>query len=345
MSLARMPAEWEPHARCLMGWPARTDMWGERLAAAERDYAAVANAIADHEPVLMVARGSDVAAARAACASGVEVIELPLDDSWLRDTGPLFVRDGDAGVVGVDFQFNAWGEKFQPYDDDARLAARVLERLGIPRRAVPLVLEGGAITLDGEGTLITTESVLLNPNRNPGRSREEVEALVGEALGIERVIWLRDGLVEDRDTDGHVDNICHFLSPGRVIVQTVTDPDNPNYERLVANREQLRGATDARGRRLEVLELPILPYLLDADEPTVAAYLNFYLANGAVIVPVSDERTDAEALELLSDALPDRQVVPVPGATLAHGGGGVHCITQQQPVGTGAVAARAGAAA
>lgn len=345
MSAARMPAEWEPHARCLMGWPARVDMWGERLAAAERDYAAVANAIADHEPVLMVARGSDAPAARAACASGVEVIELPLDDSWLRDTGPLFVRDGDGGVVGVDFAFNAWGEKFRPYEDDARLAARVLERLGIARRAVPLVLEGGAITVDGEGTLITTESVLLNPNRNPGRSREEVEALIGEALGVERVIWLSDGLLEDRDTDGHVDNVCHFLSPGRVIVQTVTDPENPNYERLTANRDRLRAATDARGRRLEVLELPILPYLLDEDEPTVAPYLNFYLANGAVIVPVSDERTDAEALELLADALPDRQVVPVPGATLAHGGGGVHCITQQQPVDAGAVSVRAGAAA
>jgi len=332
---ARMPAEWEAHERCLMGWPARADMWGARLADAERDYAAVANAVAAHEPVLMIARPEHGAAARAACTGGVEVVELPLDDSWLRDSGPLFVREPDGALAGVDFGFNAWGEKFRPYGDDARLAERLLLALGVPRRAVPLVLEGGAITVDGEGTLITTESVLLNPNRNPGALPADVEAVLADALGIERVIWLADGLVEDRDTDGHVDNICHFLSPGRVIVQTVSDPDNPNHERLAENVDRLRAATDARGRTLEILEVPLLPYLPDGDEPTVAPYLNFYLANDAVIVPVSDERTDADALALIAQALPDREVVPVPGATLAHGGGGVHCITQQQPVAAG----------
>jgi agmatine deiminase len=332
----RMPAEWERHERCLMGWPSRAELWGERLERAKLDYAAVANAIADHEPVLMLARREDVITARSACAGAVEVIELPLDDSWLRDSGPLFAREASGALVGVDFTFNAWGEKFRPYEQDARLAARLLERLGIPRRPVALVLEGGAITVDGQGTLITTESVLCNPNRNPGRSRDEIEAVLGQALGAERVIWLTDGLVEDRDTDGHVDNVCHFLSPGRVIVQAVTDPDNVNFERLAANRDQLRSATDARGRRLEVLELPQLPYLPDGDRPTVAPYLNFYLANGAVIVPVSDPRTDADALAIISAALPDRVVVPVPGATLAHGGGGVHCITQQQPAVGGA---------
>ncbi len=332
---SRMPAEWERHERCLMGWPARDDMWGERLGRARRDYATVANAIADHEPVLMLARARDARAARAACAEAVEVVEMPLDDSWLRDSGPIFVRDEHGAPAGVDFVFNAWGEKFLPYDDDARLAERVLELLRIPRRSFPLVLEGGAITVDGQGTLITTESVLLNRNRNPTATRAEVEAILSAALGVEKVIWLADGLVEDRDTDGHVDNVCHFLSPGRVIVQTVTDPANPNHERLAANRELLRAATDARGRPLEVLELAHLPYLTDTEEPTVAPYLNFYLANGAVVVPVSDEGTDADALATIARALPDREVVPVPGATLAHGGGGVHCITQQQPTARG----------
>ncbi len=335
----RMPAEWERHERCLMGWPSRAELWGERLPRAKLDYAAVANAIADHEPVLMLARRADVAPARAACAGAVEIVELPLDDSWLRDSGPVFVRDRGGALAGVDFRFNGWGEKYRPYDRDARLAERLLQRLGIPRRPVPLVLEGGAITVDGEGTLITTESVLCNPNRNPGRSREEIEALIGEALGVERMIWLTAGLLEDRDTDGHVDNVCAFLSCGRVIVQTVTDPDNPNYERLAANRDRLRAASDARGRPLEVIELPLLPYLPDADRPTVAPYLNFYLANGAVIVPVSDPRTDADALAIIAAALPDRDVVPVPGATFARGGGGVHCITQQQPAAAGGVGA------
>lgn len=330
---ARMPAEWARHERCLMGWPARADMWGARLGQATRDYATVASAIAEHEPVIMFARPQDLDAARAACAGGVEVRAMPLDDSWLRDSGPIFIRDEHGRPAGADFAFNAWGEKFTPYGDDARLAERVLQELGVPRRAFACVLEGGAITVDGEGTLITTESVLLNPNRNPDRTREEIEAILRESLGAEKVIWLADGLLEDRDTDGHVDNVCHFLSPGRVIVQTVTDPDNPNHERLARNRDQLRAATDARGRTLEVLELPLLPYLPDADEPTVAPYLNFYLANGAVIVPISDARTDDDALALIAEALPDREVVPVPGATLAHGGGGVHCITQQQPSG------------
>src|SRR5215469_6716637 len=149
VATARMPAEWEAHERCLMGWPARADMWGSRLAAAEADYAAVANAIAAFEPVMMIARPEHAGAARAACTAGVEVVELAIDDSWLRDTGPLFVRGADGGLTGVDFAFNAWGEKFHPYADDARLAARVLETLGVPRRAVPLVLEGGAITVDG----------------------------------------------------------------------------------------------------------------------------------------------------------------------------------------------------
>jgi agmatine deiminase len=235
----------------------------------------------------------------------------------------------------VDFAFNAWGEKFHPFADDALVATRVLDLLGVPRHGESMVLEGGAVTVDGEGTLITTESVLLNPNRNPGVSRADVEAVLAGALGVSHVIWLPDGLAEDRDTDGHVDNVCHFLAPGRVIVQTVVDPDAPNFDRLAANLDVLRGARDAEGRPLEVVAMPLLPYLRDGDEPTVAPYLNFYLANGAVIVPVSDPSMDADALALLAAAMPDREVVPVPGATLAHGGGGVHCITQQQPVAGG----------
>ena len=327
-----MPAEWEPHERCLMAWPARAALWGDRLEQAKADYAAVASAIARFEPVLMLANpGNDAREARERCA-GIEVAEVELDDSWTRDSGPLVVSEGD-DRVGVDFGFNGWGGKYVPFDRDAALARRALELLAIAREdATELVLEGGAITVDGEGTLITTQTAVLNDNRNPGRGRADVEAALARHLGIEKVIWLAAGLAEDRDTDGHVDNVCHFVAPGRVLVQTEPDPRKPNHARLAANAEQLRSSSDAKGRPLEVLELPLLPYLDDA-RPTVVPYLNLYLANGAAVVPVTgdDRSADERALALIAAALPDREVVAVPGATLARGGGGVHCITQQVP--------------
>ncbi|MCA1690189.1 MAG: agmatine deiminase family protein [Actinobacteria bacterium] len=337
-----MPAEWEPHARCLMAWPARAELWGERLAPAERDYAAVARAIAAREPVLMAARPEAADRARTLCRGGegaggaeadgavgsggageaagaggggsVEVVEVELDDSWMRDTGPVFVRTPDGAVLGVDFAFNGWGEKYRPYDADARLAARMLEHLGVARvDAGCFVLEGGAIGVDGMGTLVTTESVLLNPNRNPGLGRTAVEDQLARHLGAERVIWLAGGLVEDRDTDGHVDNVCHFVGPGRVIAQAAPDPASPNHAVCAENIRRLRTARDARGRPLEVVEMPHLPYVPDCDPPVVAPYLNFYLAEGAVVVPVIGASTDAAALALIGDALPGREVVPVPG--------------------------------
>ena len=326
----RMPAEWEPHERCLMAWPTRRALWGDWFEAAKRDYATIAAAIARFEAVLMLAPPGDVVEAREHCGAGVEVIEFELDDSWTRDTGPLIVRTGTGELIGVDFKFNGWGGKYAPYDRDATLGERVLEWLGIPRQPADCVLEGGAITVDGDGTLITSESAVLNDNRNPGLSAAEVSSLLGTSLGARKVVWLERGLLEDRDTDGHVDNICHFVAPGRVLVQTEPDPDKANYARLRANAEQLRATTDAVGRPLEVTELPYLPYLPD-ELPTVAPYLNFYLANGAVIVPVTGHADDAPALELIAAALPGRVVVPVPGATLARGGGGVHCITMQVP--------------
>jgi agmatine deiminase len=313
-----------------MAWPARTELWGERLEDAKRDYATIAAAIARFEPVLMLAPPGEVVEARDRCGAGVEVTAFELDDSWTRDTGPLIVRSETGELIGVDFEFNGWGGKYVPYDRDATLAARVLELLGIPRQPVSCVLEGGAITVDGEGTLITTESAVLNDNRNPGLSAADVSSLLGSHLGAHKVIWLEGGLLEDRDTDGHVDNVCHFIAPGRVLVQIEPDPVKPNHARLEANARQLRATTDATGRTLEVTELPYLPYLPD-ELPTVAPYLNFYLANSAVIVPVTGHADDEAALELISAALPEREVVAVPGATLARGGGGVHCITMQVP--------------
>jgi agmatine deiminase len=321
----RMPAEWAPHERTLMCWPARESLWGPLFERAEADHAAVANAIAAFEPVLMVADPRFAVAARRLCGAGVEVVELPLDDSWARDSGPIFVSDGDARA-GVQFGFNGWGGKFTPCDDDARFATRVLEALGEPRHdATHMVLEGGSITVDGAGTLITTEQCLLHPSRNPQLARDQLEAELGAQLGAERVVWLAAGLVEDHDTDGHVDNVCAFVEPGRVVLQTVADAANPNYEHCQENLRRLRAAG------LEVVELPWLPYVAGEDPPVVVPYTNFYICNGGLIVPVRGEETDAEALRLLESLYPGREAVGVPGDTLALGGGGVHCITQQVP--------------
>jgi agmatine deiminase len=325
MSL-RMPAEWAPHERTLMCWPARESMWQERFAQAQADHAEVANAIAAFEPVVMAADPRFAAEARRRCGDGVEVIEIPLDDSWARDSGPIFVT-GDGGErAGIQFGFNGWGEKFRPYDDDARFATRVLEWLGEPRRdATHFVLEGGSITVDGEGTLITTEQCLFEERRNPALGREQIEAELRAQLGAERVIWLGLGLVEDDDTDGHVDNICAFVEPGKVVLQTVTGEANPNYGPCQDNLRRLRDAG------LEVVELPWLPYVDGEEPPTVVPYTNFYVCNGGLIVPVRGEETDADALALLGSLYPGREAAPVAGETLARGGGGVHCITQQVP--------------
>ena len=248
-SRPRMPAEWAPQERTIVCWPAREAMWKERFADAKAEHAAVVNAIAAFEPVTLAVDPSQEAEARAAVRGDVDVVAMPLDDSWARDSGPIFVT-GDATRAGVDFGFNAWGEKFTPYDDDAAFAARVLEHLGEERiDATDLILEGGSIAVDGEGTLITTEQCLLHPTRNPGRSKEEIEARLRETLGVERVVWLGLGLVEDGDTDGHVDNICAWIEPGRVLLQTVADEADPNYENCRENAERLTAAG------IEVVEL------------------------------------------------------------------------------------------
>jgi agmatine deiminase len=325
MSFA-MPAEHAPHERTLMAWPARPSLWEEHYEQAKADYAEIANAIAAFEPVLMVCDPSQAAEARAACGEGVEVAEIPIDDSWMRDSGPIFVLDGAGGRAGVDFAFNAWGEKFDPYEDDAEMAARVLAHLGEERiDARDLVLEGGSITSDGEGTLITTEQCLLHPTRNPGRSRDEIARRLRETLGVHTVVWLGQGLIEDVDTDGHVDNLCQWVGPGRVLLQTVADEASPNWASTRENAERLQAAG------LEVVELPLLPYVEHDGPPTVVPYTNFSICNGALIVPVAGRETDEEALALLGGLYPGREVVPVPGVTLALGGGGVHCITQQVP--------------
>ena len=227
----RMPAEWEPHERCIMGWPTQIrigSVWNEHYLLAMASYAAVAHAIAHFEPVLMIARPGEGAVARSYLGEDVEVVELPLDDSWLRDSGPIFVTRPDGTLALSDFTFNSWGMKYVPYDNDAAIGRRLAEHFGVERFAAPMVLEGGGITVDGQGTLITTESCLLHPSRNPGLTRDEMTQVLKDYLGVEKVIWLISGLGldEDPDTDGHVDGVGAFVGPGRVLLHMVRDPNH-----------------------------------------------------------------------------------------------------------------------
>ena len=334
MTEMRMPAEWARHEACLMAWPTRVELWGKAYADAKAEYAAVARAIAAFEPVLMVARPGQADEARRALAGqgNIEVIEIPIDDSWLRDSGPIFVQGPGGDLAGLDFRFNSWGEKYLPYDNDNAVSEQLLMHLGISRIASPMVLEGGAISVDGEGTLITTEQCLLHPNRNPDLTRDQIEDELKARFGVTKVIWLPYGGADDRDTDGHVDGVCVFIGPGRVLVQACDDPSQPDFELMAANIAVLRQATDAWGRPLEIVEVPQVAWVEVAGELTSVGYVNFYLANGGVVVPVAGvKEVDEQALAIIAAALPDREVVGVVAKVIAFGGGGVHCITQQLP--------------
>jgi agmatine deiminase len=319
-----MPAEWAPHERTLMAWPCRPALWGSEMEQARSDYATVVNAIAAFEPVTLVAHPADLADARAAVTSRVEVVALEIDDSWMRDTGPIFVVDSSGRRNGVHFRFNGWGGSWTPYDRDEHAGRWLVEHLGDHLVEAPLVLEGGSIAVDGHGTLLTTEQCLLNPNRNPDLSQADIETQLHEYLGVQRVVWLGDGLVEDRDTDGHVDLIASFCAPGRVLLQQVPE-DNPNFAACEENRRRAEAAG------IEVVPIEQLAYAQVAGEEVAVSYLNHYVCNRAVIVPVADSELDEPALRTIAAAFEGREVVPVPGRVLAYGGGGPHCITQQVP--------------
>ena len=323
-----MPAEWAPHARCWMIWPSRPEVWDD-MAATKGAYAAVARAIRLFEPVTMVANAADVPEAQEFLGPAIEVMAAPVDDSWARDIGPCFLIDGKGGLAGADFRFNAWGDKYEGYDNDDRLAGKLLEATGARRFASRLTAEGGGITVDGEGTLITTESCFPNANRNPGWSRDEIEAELKRTLGVEKVIWI-PGDPDEKETDGHVDGIVAFVRPGVVLVEVTEDPE---YSAVMQeNLMALRGQRDAKGRELELIVIH------DASEAEsdcwrfCRSYVNSYIANGGVVMPCYGVETDRVAMETFRQIYPERQVVPVAIDDIAIGGGGIHCITQQQPL-------------
>ncbi|MGA2709314.1 MAG: agmatine/peptidylarginine deiminase [Steroidobacteraceae bacterium] len=328
-----MPAEWVRHECCWMAWPSREDQWVDGLAAAQKAYADVARAIRRFEPVRMVAEPHCAERAREECGANIEVIPFPIDDPWMRDSGPTFLAHRDGTRAGTAWRFNAWGGKSPEYADNARLAGRVLKFAGVPGYQSSLCLEGGAIHTDGEGTVITTESVVLNANRNPGISKQAAERELCDALGASKVIWLPgdpDGLHVDI-TDGHVDGLISFAKPGVVIYESDPRASGATRQLTADNRCALEEAVDARGRALQIISMEDAYEVQTPHRMFCRSYVNFYIANGGIVMPAYGVAGDARARAVIKAAFPDREIVQIDVTHLASGGGGIHCITQQQP--------------
>lgn len=338
----RMPAEWTPHAGCWLAWPADADLWGGYLVDAQTAFVALCTTIADPDPVTGAPRGelprilvgeqTAEAAARAALARvPVQFHRVRYGDIWLRDTAPIFLTSATGALATVRFAFNGWGGKYVLAHDD-QVAGRIAELSNVPAFAFPWVLEGGSVEVDGEGTCLTTRQCLLNSNRNPSMSQAAIEAGLREALGVERILWLDEGLRNDH-TDGHVDTIARFVAPGVVVCMEAQGPGDPNAAVLEAIARDLASFTDARGRRLEVVRIPSPGDIRDEEDKVIAAsYVNFYVANRSVAVPVYGTGNDARALDAIAACFPGRRAVAIEATALVAGGGGaLHCITQQMP--------------
>jgi agmatine deiminase len=352
----RMPGEFEPHAGCWMLWPERPDNWREAARPAQLAFAAVAGAIAQFEPVTIGVSRAQLTRARALLPSGMRVVALAHDDCWMRDVGPTCVVDRRGRVRGVDWHFNAWGGLagglYFPWDRDEQVARRVLALEGLARYRAPLVNEGGAIHVDGQGTALVTEECLLNPNRNPHLARADIERQLRDYLGVSTIVWLGKGVFND-ETDGHIDNLACFARPGVVCLTWTERRRDPQYAISLDAWQRLGDARDARGRHLEVVRLPMPgPLALSAREAAgiarragtkrrlagerlAASYVNFYIANGGIVMPLLDERTDRLAARRLKQLFPGRRISGVPAREVLLGGGNIHCVTQQIPLGGG----------
>ena len=348
----RMPGEFEPHEGCWMAWPERPDNWRRSAQPGQEAFAAVAEAIALSEPVTIAVSDRQYERCRAMLSPAVRVVEISTDDSWMRDMGPSFLLDDSGALRGVDWHFNAWGGEegglYANWEHDDRVAQKVLEIERAERYRAPLVLEGGSIHVDGEGTVLTTEECLLNHNRNPGLSRDQIEEALREHLGVSTVLWLGKGVFGD-ETDGHVDNLACFARPGVVLLTWPEDESDPTRPAAEDAERRLQAARDARGREIEVIRVPAPPALSitaeeaagieqragtlprPAGELMAASYVNFFIANSRVVFPQLDERSDERAAQILTDAFPGREIVGVPGREILLGGGNIHCITQQVP--------------
>jgi agmatine deiminase len=334
-----LPAEWAPHRACWLAWPSHPDLWLEDLEPARQSFVELCRAIADINAagmpqgealeILVPDEHQEQAGRRALGGLPARWHRILFGDIWLRDTGPLFLQ-GPTGRATVRFRFNGWGDKYL-YAHDPEVAAAIAARVKLPAFPFPFVLEGGSIEVDGEGTLLTTRQCLLNPNRNPGADEAQLERWLRDALGVERVLWLDQGLQNDH-TDGHIDTLARFVRPGAVVCMAPAGKDDPNTGSLEAIARALSAMRDARGRKLEVIRIPSPGRVLGADRQVMpASYLNYYLGNRVVAVPTYGASSDAAAVAALSSLFPQRRTVGIPAKSILSGGGAFHCITQQEP--------------
>jgi len=330
----RMPAEWEPHTATWLAWPHNVDTWPGRLERVERFFAELVRTIADYEPVQILAGDGEVAR-RANRSVGnlpnVRLHSISTNDAWIRDFGPTFViGEPDGATAIVDWNYDAWGGKYPPFDLDQQATARIAGELGLRRFVPNVVLEGGAIDVNGRGSVLVTEQCLLDAGRNSQLAQGDVERLLADYLSASHAIWLGRGIVGD-DTDGHVDQLARFVGPRVVVAPLEEDPQDPNYEPLQENWRRLTSARDQDGKVLEVIRLPMPRPIFDGANRLPASYANFFVINGAVLVPTFDDPADRQARRILEQVFPDRQVRGLYCGDLVAGLGGIHCITQQQP--------------
>lgn len=334
----RWPAEWEPQEAVWISWPHREDLWQGGLSELTERYAALCAAIAEQAEVRINAASALHPGIEALLRrSGVRRFRLfdhPTDDVWCRDHGPIFVQRRKGGMQVADWEFNAWGGKFEPWDKDNAVPEHIAASLELPLLSSSYFLEGGAIEGNGAGLLLTTEAVLLNPNRNPGVTKQELEAELHRMLGTSSVFWLGKG-IEGDDTDGHIDDMVRFVAEDAVLSITEPDPHSPHYRNLAENNERLQDLRTADGHRVEVIPLPMPQPLVAKDwrlEQLPASYANFLICNGAVIVPVfMQPREDDRALGIIRECFPGKKVIGLDARRLVLEGGAIHCITQQQP--------------
>lgn len=328
-----MPAEWETHDACWMVWPSSEECFKGVLPEAKAIYAKVARAIADFEPVYMLVNPAQRAEAQNLVGGSVALVDALCFDSWARDSAPTFVRDESGNLAGIDWVFTGWGHYPITGSCDEGMAIDILRHLSMRRYTAPFILEGGSIHVDGRGTLITTEQCLLDPKRNVGYTKKDFEGLFKTYLGIDKVIWLANGLEGD-ETTGHVDILATFARPGVILLNNCTDPDDANFAVTRDARQRLSGAVDAGGNTVEIIDIPQPAPQKWQGERMDLSYINFYMANNAVIMSTFDDPADDLAKEMMQEIFPDRAIVQIPSLPLFAGGGGIHCITQQQPAGT-----------
>lgn len=327
-----MPPEWAPHAATWLAWPHNRESWPGKFEPIPQVWARLAAVLAECEDVHILASGAALAESERLVGHLPRVVlhDVPTNDAWMRDHGPTFLA-GPPGAEPalVDWRYNAWGGKYPPFEADDAVPRRIAETTGRRRFAVDAVMEGGAIDVDGAGTLLTTEQCLLNPNRNSALGREQVEQLLCDHLNVQKVLWLGEG-IEGDDTDGHIDELARFVAPGRVLAAVEEDAGDVNHAALAANLQRLFAATDARGRPLEVIPLPTPRPLHHDGQRLPASYCNFYVANEIVVVPQFNDPADRSARAILAEHFPTRTIVGLPAADLAWGLGAFHCITQQE---------------